>query len=205
MKRIKILLIIAFAVIGALLIYNHFDTEEFKTSKPNPIKEEYNLTDEDIVFQSSNIDEVIGLFNSNYAIVFMCTPDTLWCQKYTQILNKVAIEKDIDKIYYLNIKNERSLNTSKYQKLVGILSNQLYTDDAGEKRIYMPDITFIKNGSIIAHDNETSIVTSDITVDDYYTEEKIKALETKLCEYIDLLNKDEENVTTMIGVNESEE
>ena len=43
MKRIKIIGIIIFAVIGALLIYNHFNTEEFKNSLPNKISKAYGL------------------------------------------------------------------------------------------------------------------------------------------------------------------
>ncbi len=207
MKRIKIILIIIFAIVGALLIYNHFNTEEFKTTLPNKISNEYNLTSETIVYESKNIDEIINIVTNKYGIVFMCTPDTKWCKKYAEILNDVAIEKDIDKIYYLNIKYDRSMNTNKYQKLVNQLSEILYTDDTGSKRIYMPEVVFVRDGKIIAHDNETSFITNDITVDEYWNEESINRLKNKLYEYIDALNtiEDENNETLNNETIESEE
>ena len=206
MKKFKIICIIIFAIIGALIIYNHFDTEEFKASLPNQISNEYNLTSETIVYENTNMDEVINIINSKYGIIFMCTPETEWCKKYAEILNDVAIEKDIDKVYYLNIKNERSMNTNKYQKLVSILSEILYTDDTGNKRIYMPEVVFVRDGKIIAHDNETSFITNDETVDDYWTLENVEKLKNKLRNYIDLLNSDEEeNETIDNSTIESEE
>ncbi len=195
MKRIKIILIIIFAIVGALLIYNHFNTEEFKTTLPNKISNEYNLTSETIVYESKNIDEIINIVTNKYGIVFMCTPDTKWCKKYAEILNDVAVEKDIDKIYYLNVKNERSLNTNKYQKLVNALSDILYTDDTGNKRIYMPEVLFVRDGRIVAHDNETSFITNDITVEEYWNEENVKKLKEKLYEYIDIMNTITEDET----------
>ena len=204
MKKIKIMFIIIFAVVGALLIYNHFNKEEFVSKKVNPITNDYNISNEDIVFVSTSIDEIINAISSDYAIIFMCAPDTVWCQKYAKILNLVALEKDIDKIYYLNIKTERNMNTLKYQKLVSLLSDILRVDDSGEKRVFMPEVIFVKNGRIIAHDNETSIITSDMSIEDYYTEEKEEELKNKLKSYIDLLNSDDSN-ETVVTMKESEE
>jgi hypothetical protein len=206
MKRIKIISIIIFAVIGALLIYNHFNTEEFRNSLPNKISKAYGLDSKTVVYESANIDEVINIIANKYGIIFMCTPETKWCKKYAELLNEVAIEKDVDKIYYLNIKNERSMNTNKYQKLVNQLEDVLFTDDTGNKRIYMPEVVFVRDGKIIAHDNETSFITNDQTVSDYWTPENINKFKVKLYEYIDLLNTIEENnETTDNSTLESEE
>jgi hypothetical protein len=206
MKRIKIIGIIIFAVIGALLIYNHFNTEEFRNSLPNKISKAYGLDSKTVVYESANIDEVINIISNKYGIIFMCTPETKWCKKYAELLNEVAIEKDVDKIYYLNIKNERSMNTNKYQKLVNQLEDVLFTDDTGNKRIYMPEVVFVRDGKIIAHDNETSFITNDQTVSDYWTPENINKFKVKLYEYIDLLNTIEENnETTDNSTLESEE
>ncbi len=205
MKRVKIVCIIIFAIVGALLIYNHFDTEEFKTTIPNKISNDYNLTNEVVVYENKNIDEVINIINNKYGIIFMCTPETEWCKMYAELLNDVAIEKDIDKIYYLNIKNERSMNTSKYQRLVALLSDVLYTDDTGNKAIYMPEVVFVRDGKIVAHDNETSFIFNDQTAEDYWTEENINKFKDKISNYIDLLNTIEEDNQTITNNTESEE
>ena len=206
MKKFKILCIIAFAIVGALIIYNHFDTEEFRTTLPNVISNEYNLTSETIVYETKNIDEVINIINNKYGVIFMCTPETDWCKKYAEILNEVAIEKDLDKVYYVNIKYDRNMNTNKYQKLVHLLSDILLTDDTGNKRIYMPEVLFVRDGKIIAHDNETSFITNDITVNEYWSPENIAKLKNKLYNYIDLLNTiEDENNTINNETIESEE
>ena len=98
------------------------------------------------------------------------------------------------------------MNTNKYQKLVNQLEDVLFTDDTGNKRIYMPEVVFVRDGKIIAHDNETSFITNDQTVSDYWTPENINKFKVKLYEYIDLLNTIEENnETTDNSTLESEE
>ena len=54
----------------------------------------------------------------------------------------------------------------------------------------MPDLTFVKDGEIIAHDNETSIVESDIEQSSYWTNERINEFESKISSYVDLLNQE---------------
>lgn len=191
MNKIKIVLILIIAVLGALLIHNHFEKERIENPVPNKLQNEYIYIEDEIVFKNKNIDEAINLISSGTGIVFMCTPKSEWCQYYAKFLNDVVIEKNINEIYHLDIKEERSLETNKYQKLSSLLSDYLLTDDVGNKRINMPDIVFVKNGKIIANDNETSVVTSELNPSEYWTDKKIYDLKYKLFSYIDLLNKEE--------------
>ncbi len=62
-------------------------------------------------------------------------------------------------------------------------------DNEGDKRIYVPDITFVLNGKIIGHDNETSVVTeADGTPEEYWTEQKKDDLRNKLTKSFKVLN-----------------
>ena len=54
----------------------------------------------------------------------------------------------------------------------------------------MPDVTFVKNGNIVYHNNETSLVASDQTTADYWTEDKIIEFKNNLRDGIILLNND---------------
>ena len=192
MKKIQLLLIIALAVGGALLIYNHFDKKEEQEIVVNKFASEYTLVDEDNVFEYKSIDEVLNILESGSGIVFLCTPESQWCQHYALYLNEVLKENKIEKCYYLNIMDDRNLNTIKYQKVLTILEPYIYKDDMGAAKIYMPDLTFVKNGVIIGHDNNTSLVASDAEASSYWTHEKIYEFKLKIVGFISNLISDEE-------------
>ena len=191
MKRIKILSIIAIAVIGAVLIYNHFDNNTNKDENYNKFSDEYTLLDKDNIYKYSSIDSVLNTLNSGTGVIFFCTPESEWCQKYAALLNDELKSNGVEEIMYLNIKNYRELNTAKYQKIVDLLSNYIYVDDLGNRKIYMPDVTFVKNGNIIFHDNETSLVASDENVSEYWTVDRIITLKNKFKDAVILLNSEE--------------
>ena len=194
MKKIKLLLIILFAIIGALIIYNHFEKIKPKEEEINKFSTEYTLVDSENIFEYNSIDEVIDILSNQTGIVFMCTPESNWCQHYAYHLNNICKKNNIQKIHYINITEYRELNTTKYQKLVDLLENYIYVNDIGIKKIYMPDLTFVKNGEIIAHDNETSLVNSELVIENYWTNNKITEFNSKISKYIELLNKEEEEI-----------
>lgn len=183
-KKISILLIIIIAVVGTILIYKHFDKNEINKKSVTKFSDEYTLVDKDNIFVYSNIDEIVNLLENGTGIVFLAFPECPWCQNYAKYLNEVAKENNIKKIYYLNIKYDRQINSSKYTKLVKLLGDYLYADDSGIAKVYAPDLTFVKNGKIIAHDNETSITTSSMKIEDYWTEENILEFKNKISNYI---------------------
>ena len=57
-------------------------------------------------------------------------------------------------------------------------------DEEGNERVFVPDVTFILNGEIIGHDNETSVITEDITPEEYWTSSKVDRLKEKLRIYM---------------------
>ncbi len=183
-NKISILLIVIIAIVGTILIYKHFDKKEIDKKSITKFSDEYALVDKENVFVYSNIDEVVTLLENGTGIVFMAYPECPWCQSYAKYLNEVAKENNIKEIYYLNIKHDRQINSSKYAKLVKLLGNYLYADDSGLSKVYAPDLTFVKNGNIIAHDNETAITTSSMKIEDYWTEEAILEFKDKITNYI---------------------
>ena len=86
----------------------------------------------------------------------------------------------IDKIYYLNIRDARANNSEVYQKLVKKLEPYLDKDDNGKPRIFVPDVSIIKNGKIIGRYKEESTGDDNITPDKYWTEERIERALTQL-------------------------
>ena len=191
MKKIKISLIIAIAIVGAFLIYKKFENVNTEQKEIDKFVSDYTLITEIHVFKIINIDESINILNNKTGVIFFCNPGSDWCQHYAKILDDIALENSIEKIYYVDIKDDRNLNSNKYRKLVTILQDYLDTDDTGNKRLSMPNLTFIKNGKIIANDNRTSLVSSDTTPEEYWTREKILTFKNKIIESILLLEADE--------------
>src|SRR5574344_2332928 len=144
-------------IIGGVIIYK-------RTHVNNAIKfaSEYSQVPEDNIFVFKSADDIIKILEHGTGIVFLGFPECPWCQRYAKYLNEVAKENGASCIYYLNILEDRKNNTQNYQKIVGLLSGNLQYDDEGNERIYVPDVTFVKDGVIVGHDAETSLDTHNL-------------------------------------------
>ena len=96
-------------------------------------------------------------------------------------LHDVALEMEIDKIYYCDIKEDRENNSESYQRIAGILGGRLQYDDEGRPRVYVPDVSIVSRGRIIARDFETSKETLGYnTPQEYWNDERVNALKERL-------------------------
>ena len=119
----------------------------------------------------STKEEIINILEHGTGIVYLGYTECPWCMAYVPLLNEIAKNEGIEKIYYYNIREDRKNNTEFYQKVVSILNDYLNYDEEGKKRIFVPNVTFVKEGKIIFNDNETSLI-SEGTPSEYWTEEK---------------------------------
>ncbi len=164
---------------------------EIEKNESDAIKftKEYSLVSINNVFVYRNIDEIINILNNGTGIIYLGFPDCKWCQAYVPMLNQVAIENNLSKIYYFNIYEDRKNNSIKYKEIVDLLQDYLQYDDEGNKRIYVPAIIAVKNGEIVGFDDETSYDTKgydDPSV--YWKEEGTDALLDKLSDMISKVN-----------------
>lgn len=160
-----LLLLIASLVVYFVFIKKDNNTDNIKFSK------EYTSVSKDNVFVYRSKDEIINILEHGTGIVYLGYPKCPWCMAYVPLLNEIAKNEGIEKIYYYNIREDRKNNTEFYQKVVSILNDYLNYDEEGKKRIFVPNVTFVKEGKIIFNDNETSLI-SEGTPSEYWTEEK---------------------------------
>lgn len=160
-----LLLLIASLVVYFVFIKKNNNTDNIKFSK------EYTSVSKDNVFVYRSKDEIINILEHGTGIVYFGYPECPWCMAYVPLLNEIAKNEGIEKIYYYNIREDRKNNTEFYQKVVSILNDYLNYDEEGKKRIFVPNVTFVKEGKIIFNDNETSLI-SEGTPSEYWTEEK---------------------------------
>lgn len=130
-------------------------------------------------------DEIVDILEHGTGVVYLGFPSCPWCQAYVGYLNEAANEVGLDKIYYYNIEQDRKDNTELYQKLVSILSTYLQFDGEGQRRIYVPNITFVVDGKIIGNDLESSKYTAgESDPDAYWTEARVNDLKSRLISYM---------------------
>ena len=186
-KKNQIKIIVTLVVVAILMMILFLLGEKLsvidKISDNEKFYSEYNKVSIDNVFKYVTAKETIELFKSEQAIIFMGFKDCKWCQSYAPILNEVAKENSVDTIYYLNIKEDRKKDTEEYKKLVDMLKDYLHDDENGNKRIYVPDVYFVKDGKIVGHNNDTSLISGGDT-EEYYTDSAKQELKTKLTAFI---------------------
>ena len=169
-------------VLIILSIYSRFDIKKEKTDSEK-FKEEYSEVRSDNVFVYKDIDEIIKIMENGTGVVYLGFPECPWCQAYVKYLDEVASEVGIESIYYYNILEDRKNNTEGYQRLVEILGDYLQYDMEGNKRIYVPNVSFHIAGEIIGVDYETSLDTHDLSdPSEYWTDEEVENLKNTLTE-----------------------
>lgn len=189
-KKTKlILLIVSLVVLVGLLVFVILNEKKDNVSiDAKKFNEEYKLDDEENVFVYRSAEKIIKILENGTGVVYLGFPECPWCTAYVKILNEVAKEEGLEKIYYYNILEDRKNNTENYKKIVSILNDNLLYDEEGNKRIFVPDVTFILKGEIVGHDNETSVMESGITPEEYWSEENKTNLKEKLRKLIIKVN-----------------
>jgi len=180
----RILFLSLSALLGVFVVislFAHFlRNPEPELSDAVRFKKEYPLVDEDNAFVYKNISEISDILENGTGIVFMGFPSCIWCQAYSVILHQAARDMGVSEIFYCDIKTDRENNSSVYQRIVNILEEHLELNSEGKPRVYVPDLTVVKDGVIIGHDNESSTITDDTKPDEYWLNYKVDALKKKM-------------------------
>ncbi|MBQ7139910.1 MAG: thioredoxin family protein [Bacilli bacterium] len=175
-KKTKKYILISGVILVLVGLFIIFKTSNNKLKDNERFSNEYGEVGQNNVFVYRNVDEIIKILEGGTGLVYFGFPECPWCQAYVPMLNEVAKEEGVEKIYYYNIKNIRSENTAEYQKIVKLLKNFLPKDDEGNERVFVPDVYAVKEGKILSHNNDTSMISSDITPTEYWTDAKRKEI-----------------------------
>lgn len=144
--------------------------QEYDVSKNNP-------------FKYAKIDEVLDILESGSGIIYFATADCEWCRNNSKILVEQLQKTDISTVYYYNPTKIKNNNTKKYQRLVKLLNKYLEKDETGKKSLLLPDLYVIKNGQVVAHNND--VAKKVITAKEYLSKNEQKKIKNK---YLDLLD-----------------
>ena len=115
---------------------------------------------------------LLDMLEHGTGVVFLGYPQCPWCQRLSEHVDQAARAEGIATIHYLNIRQARASRNETYQKLVARLAPYLSKDENGQPRIFVPDVTIVKHGSIVWRYKEEPTGDSAITPDRYWTAER---------------------------------
>jgi len=172
-KKLLLILGIVLCVIIIVLIGSmFFNKDELIGVTRNPdgekIKEEYinlNGTKDDkgklypeVNIPSNNIlkyisvNEILRMFEEDGdTVIFIGSSKNLYSRSVIEVLCDSAISSELDVIYYLDIEKEME----GYDELVKLLGDRFVVKENGKKKLYVPSVIFVVDGSIVSHNKGT--------------------------------------------------
>ena len=192
MKLFKIVLLAIFSSIFTQC--SGYDTQnaihDSQLSDSERFALEYPLVGSDNIFVFRNASETADILANGRGIVFKGFKECPWCQLYVVFLHDVAREMGVDRIYYLDIREDRQANSESYQRILSLLSGRLQYDEQGHPRVYVPDVSIVSRGRIILRDFVSLEEAFEYcTPEEYWNEKRVNALKERLRAGIHILNQ----------------
>lgn len=180
-KKLLIYLIVFAVLILGFVILSFFNKEQNRTNEDSlRFKNEYEALNGSIPMTISennpikylDFTETEQILTTGTGVIYFGFPSCPWCRNIIPVLFNTADKNNWDTIYYVNPRELKS-NEKNYNKLLEILSNYLRESD-GKKVLYVPDVYFVKNGTIVGHHLSTVESQVDPTVS--LTDEQVQEL-----------------------------
>ncbi len=165
MKKLIYWLCIALLIGGFIF----FGTRDYKKNEKRDIRDEYELVSENNVFEYTTSSKVLDIIKNNSGIVFFGFGGNEYSNYYAKMIDEVAKENNIEKIYYYNFYEDRKNNRTNYETLVDMLDNYLITRDDFIKEIYAPSLLIVKDKTVLYFDTEYNFMPNNIKAREYFT------------------------------------
>lgn len=124
-------------------------------------------------FQPVAPERARELFERGSGLIFLGFKECPWCQKLAPIVDEAAKAEGLAAIYYLDIRTARQEQNELYQAIVDKLKPYLRKDEQGHPRVYVPDVTVLRDGKVVGHFlQETAADGETAAPDSYWTEER---------------------------------
>lgn len=156
-----------FIYIGQIDYTQKYDTDAEKFANL------YDNIPEDNLYVFADAVDILSIVSNKSGVILMGFPTNKWTGYYAKILNEVAEEVGIDKIYYYDFLQDREENNGSYETILNKLKVYAPVSDEGNMDVHAPTVIIVKNGEIIGYFDDTSIMKGTVTPEIYYTENQI--------------------------------
>ena len=176
-----VIYILLFIILFALfIVVGQIDFKKEEEPEATQFSSLYNLVDKDNLFVFGDATDVLNILKGRSGVIFLAFPSNKWSNKYASILNEVAKEVNLDKIYYYDFKKDREESNGTYETVVNTLEMYVPIDDENNKNIQAPTIIIVKKGNIIAYFDEVTLMKGPITPNEYYNENQVAGIKASL-------------------------
>ena len=181
-KLQMVIYFILFAILIMAFIY--IGMYDFNPELPDNERfaEEFNLVGEDNVYEYINATTALMVASGTKGIVLFGTINSEWVNYYASIVNDVAKEVGIDKIYYYDFFANREDNNGTYEAIVERLSGYVTYNDYSVADIYAPSLLVVCNDEVLLFDTETSFRSGNIAPSEYWNSLNIENKKSELRE-----------------------
>ena len=139
----------------------------------------------DNVFVFADQDSLMTMLEHGTGVIYLGFPECPWCQAYAPLLNEAMQASGITRVLYYNLYADKTEDPGYYSQAAEYLetlsTDLVHYDNDGNRKVLMPLVLFVQNGTLIGYDDETCDISSDdIAPEDYWTDEKKAALLSRL-------------------------
>jgi len=182
--RAFIYLVLFSILLGAFVYLGKKDFQKQDITDAERFNQDYPEISVNNKFVYVNSNEVIDLLSNGTGILFIGFPSNEWAQYYVKNFYNVVVKYDVKEIYYYDVLKDRSKNTKRYREIEEILKSHLMKTDEEKEYLFTPALIFIKNGQIVYYDDETSIISSTETPENYWNENNINLFSARMNLYL---------------------
>lgn len=185
--QMVIYVVIFFLLIGCFI---YLGTINYDKTLPDNLEfaQEFSLVGDDNVFTYANANDALLVANGTKGIVLFGT-DNEWVNYYASIVNRVAKEVGIDKIYYYDFIEDRRNNNGTYEAILEKLNSYVIYNDNNIPELYAPSLLVVSGDEVILFDFETAFRSGNINPSEYWNkfnqEQKEKELRNAFLKYIE--------------------
>lgn len=168
-KTQMIIYIIIFCIFIALFIYfGSFEETANKVSDSDKFINEYKEITTDNVFVYLNAQDTLNYIKNDNVLILFGYKNNSYVGYYANILNEVAKEVGIKKIYYYDMTEDRKYKNGSYESIVNYLKDYVITLDDGSQNIYTPTFLVKRAGIIRLFDDEDAFVHGYNSAEEYF-------------------------------------
>lgn len=115
------------------------------------------MRDTEHIYVKESFDDVYEIFEQGTGVILLAFNanqyECPYCKVCIPLLNEVALTTECNQIYYLDIYEMRTNETSSYQQLLNYIEDEVGDLEIrdNKKTLVVPDVYFVKKGNILSH------------------------------------------------------
>lgn len=164
----KIEMVVSIIIFGLLLWgFIYFGGKDYTVKVVNETDNNTIVFNDNNTFEYINASDALNLVKGKNVIILFGVNNDI-TKEYGNLLNDIALECNITKIYYYDITNDREDDNASYRSLVEYLSSYATFIEGNTSEIYGPTLFIKSGGNVIYFDNEAAVTTGKYNASEYF-------------------------------------